>query len=190
VPTAATIDLPQPSALSPAFEQECVQFFAEVVQAFGVPKSVGQIYGLLYASPEPLSFSAIMERLEISKGSVSQGLQLLRTLGAIHEAPADSPSGIANGESPMPSRQVRGMAYAPELGLRKLISGVLHEQVTPLAAMSAARLPRLRALAEAAGAEGEFYLDRVEQLDTWSKRLKTVLPLLSALLGPKPRSKK
>lgn len=186
--TTATIDLPQPSALSPAFAQECEQFFAEVVQAFGVPKSVGQIYGLLYASPEPLSFSDIVERLEISKGSVSQGLQLLRSLGAIHEAEAKSE--ISDPEFQMPSRGSRGTAYVPELRLRKLISGVLQEQVTPLAAMSATRLPRLRALAEAAGEESEFYLDRVEQLDTWSKRLKTVLPLLSALLGPKPRSKK
>ena len=63
-------------------------FFAEIVQLFGIPKSVGQIYGLLYASPKPLGFTAIVERLEISKGSASQGLQLLRSLGAINEAEA------------------------------------------------------------------------------------------------------
>ena len=65
-----------------AFEGECVAFFAEIVQLFGIPKSVGQIYGLLYASYQPLGFTSIVERLEISKGSASQGLHLLRTLGA------------------------------------------------------------------------------------------------------------
>jgi DNA-binding transcriptional ArsR family regulator len=65
-----------------------VAFFSEVVQVFGVSKSVGQIYGLLYSSREPLSFSDIVERLEISKGSASQGLQLLRSLGAVKVAEA------------------------------------------------------------------------------------------------------
>ena len=63
-----------------------MDMFADIVSALGIPKSIGQIYGLLYASATPLSFSDIVERLEISKGSVSQGLQLLRSLGAINVA--------------------------------------------------------------------------------------------------------
>ena len=65
------------------FQIQCAEMFAELVQIFGVPKSVGQIYGVLYATPEPLSFSDIVEQLNISKGSASQGLQLLRSLGAV-----------------------------------------------------------------------------------------------------------
>src|SRR5688572_16073888 len=65
------------------FERECSQLFGEIVEVLGVPHSVGQIYGVLFASPKPLSFSDIIKQLEISKGSASQGLQLLRTLGAI-----------------------------------------------------------------------------------------------------------
>ena len=177
------------SARSQAFESECVSFFADAVQLFGVPKSVGQIYGLLYATPAPLTLSDIVERLEISKGSASQGLQLLRSLGAIHEA-ADLPSSISNSESQMPARQPRGTAYVPELGLRKLIGGVLREQVAPLASSSEVRLARLQALAiEADGADGEFFSDRVDRLNTWRKRLKTVLPALNLLLGSKSRAK-
>jgi len=164
-----------------------VGFFADAVQLFGVPKSVGQIYGLLYATPAPLTLSDIVERLEISKGSASQGLQLLRSLGAIQEAPAGSPVDISNPES---ARGSRGTAYVPELGLRTLIGGVLREQVAPLAASSDARLARLQALAtEADGADGEFFSDRVDQLNTWRKRLKTVLPALNLLLGSKSRAK-
>ena len=179
----------QSAARSIPFEQECVSFFADVVQVFGVPKSVGQIYGLLYATAEPLTLMDIVARLEISKGSVSQGLQLLRTLGAIHEAAVKSE--ISDNEFRMQSRQGRGTAYVPELGLRKLIGGVLREQVAPLASTSDERLKRMTALAMVAGGgTSGFYSDRAEQLNTWRKRLRTVLPALSLLLGSKSRAKK
>lgn len=163
-------------AASPSFEQECVLFFAEIVQLFGVPKSVGQIYGILYASPEPLSFSDIVERLNISKGSASQGLQLLRSLGAIVEA-------AQNGRA----SDIRGVAYESELSLRQLVTGVLRERIAPMAAAGADRLRRLKMLAEEAPANSKFYLGRAKQLETWRKRLTTVMPLLTALLGPKKR---
>jgi len=160
------------------------------MQVFGVPKSVGQIYGLLYASPVPLSFSDIVERLEISKGSASQGLQLLRSLGAINEAgvikearngrPEVDPS-LPRSLTPSPSTRT---AYVPELSLRRLVSGILQEQVKPLTAGSD-RLARLRELAEQGGEGSNFYLDRVKQLETWRRKFKTVFPVLSALLGPK-----
>ncbi len=178
----------KPAARNIPFEQECVAFFADAVQVFGVPKSVGQIYGLLYATAEPLTLADIVARLEVSKGSVSQGLQLLRTLGAIHEAAVDSPSDISNSE---PQSRSRAVAYVPELGLRKLIGGVLREQVAPLASTSDERLKRMTGLAMATdGGSSDFYLDRAEQLNTWRKRLKTVLPALNLLLGSKSRAKK
>jgi len=179
----------QTSPRSIPFEQECVSFFADVVQSFGVPKSVGQIYGLLYATAEPLTLADIVARLGISKGSVSQGLQLLRTLGAIHDAAGKSEN--SDNEVQMPSRQGRGTAYVPELGLRKLIGGVLREQVAPLASTSDERLKRMTTLAMVVGGDTNgFYLDRAEQLNTWRKRLKTVLPALNLLLGSKSSAKK
>ena len=172
--------------LAGSFQRECVLFFEEVVQVFGVPKSVGQIYGLLYASPTPLSFTDIVERLEISKGSASQGLQLLRSLGAINVAdPVGNESVISNAASQIVMRASRSVTYEPELSLRRLVSGVLQERIAPLAATSAERLERLRKLAEQDGREDDFYLDRAKQLSTWRRRLKTVLPVLGALLGPK-----
>lgn len=175
------------TATCSAFEHECVGFFAEIVQLFGVPKSVGQIYGLLYASPGPLGFTEILERLEISKGSVSQGLQLLRSLGAINEVARSSQ--ISNSSSEI-RREARGVAYEPELSLRQLVTGVLRERIAPMASTGTDRLKRLKELAGQQPANTEFYLERVGQLTTWSKRFTTVMPLLTALLGPKKRSKK
>lgn len=153
-----------------------MSFFSDVVQLFGVPKSVGQIYGLLYASPAPLGFPDIVERLEISKGSASQGLQLLRSLGAINEA-EDKRNGS------------RGVAFEPELSLRQLVTGVLRERIAPMASTGADSLKRLKDLAERAPENTKFYLERAKQLETWRKRFTTVMPLLTALLGPKKKSK-
>jgi DNA-binding transcriptional regulator GbsR (MarR family) len=164
----------QRSPIADEFSRECVEFFSEAVQLFGlVPPSVGQIYGLLYASPKPLSFSDIFERLDISKGSASQGLNLLRWVGAVHAvAPVDS-----NG---------RREYFSPELSLRKLLRGVLDERLSPLAGKSAERLALLRELADGArGRERKFRLSRVQQLEIWRRRLKTVVPVLGTLLGPK-----
>ena len=203
-----------PPSLSPSpslslFTRECAAFFSEAVQVFGVPKSVGQIYGLLYASPEPLSFSDIVERLDISKGSASQGLQLLRSLGAINVANARGQAQRAKVEAgpaeakrqapflplaprlspialgPLPPEASRREYYAPELSLRRLVSGVMQERISPLAATDTDRLGRLRELAKSDGEASDFYLDRVRQLETWRRRLRAVLPVLIMLLGPK-----
>ena len=156
------------------------------VQVFGIPKSVRQIYGLLYASPQPLGLSAITEILAISKGSASQGLQLLRSLGAIHEAAPSSatPTFDLNRTGAVTPGASRGVAYEPELSLRQLVTGILRERIAPSASAGADRLKHLRQLAGQSPAHAAFYLDRVSQLSTWSKRFTTVLPLLSALLGP------
>jgi len=71
------------------------------------------------------------------------------------------------------------------LSLRRLVSGLLQERITPLAAAGTDRLGRLRELAKSDGEASDFYLDRVRQLEAWRRRLKAVLPVLTMLLGPK-----
>ena len=181
-PSVKTISAPS----STAFECECVGFFAEIVQVFGVPRSVGQIYGLLYASPVPLSFSDIFERLDMSKGSASQGLQLLRSLGAINiAAPFECTSRGEDITRVGGSQAKRNVTYEPELSLRRLVSGVLHERIAPLTAANTDRLASLRKLALLDEEQNDFYLDRIKQLENWRRQLKSLLPMLSMLLGPK-----
>jgi DNA-binding transcriptional ArsR family regulator len=161
-----------------------VAFFSEVVQVAGVPKSVGQIYGLLYSSREPLSFSDIVERLEISKGSASQGLQLLRSLGAVKVAEAkqhavdgrrdsgstDAKPGACSAEPagaashphchPHFHSQSQGgaphrVAYEPELSLRRLVGGLLRERLDPLLTKGKTRFECLRMAAQVAESDAQ-----------------------------------
>lgn len=163
--------LAQGGDVSPAFERECVTFFAELMDALGVPRSYGQIYGLLFASPRPLSFTDIVERLDISRGSASQGLQALRALGAVQKVGTDTD---------------RRELFEPELRLRQLIGGLLREKVDPIISGGAARMKTLRAHAEAAPTEAgrEFSLERLRKLDNWRRQTGLLLPLLKTILGP------
>jgi DNA-binding transcriptional regulator GbsR (MarR family) len=152
------------------FAGECVEFFADLVQAMGGPRSLGQIYGLLFASPSPLSFGDIVLQLKISKGSASQGLRLLYNLGAVGRSE---------------SRDGRREEYTAEMGLRPLVAGVLRRRVEPLLDGSAHRLMRLRELSVLADRQTgtEFTLRRVDQLEQWRRQIKLLLPLLKSLMG-------
>ena len=167
---------PSNGALSP-FESECTAFFTDIVQVLGVPKSVGQIYGLLFASPQPLGFTDIVEKLAISKGSASQGLQLLRTLGAVQSVESNS--------STTPAAGSRRELFVPELGLRRLVGGVLREKIEPLVGEGANRIHRLETAA-AVGTDAptrKFSGNRVKQIQTWRRQMGLLLPLLKTLLA-------
>jgi len=157
--------------VSPAFREECVQFFGDLVQVFGLGRSLGQIYGLLFASPRPLSFTDIADALDISRGSTSQGLNFLRELGAVRTVASENEQ-----------RQL----FEPELHLRKLIGGVLKERVDPVVQQSGTGLKKLReAVAAAPTAAGkEFSEKQLKRLENWRRQMRLLLPILQTILGP------
>jgi len=64
---------------------ELIEACGRICQVFGLPRSLGQIYGLLYLAPEPLSLDAIAELLGISKASASTGTRQLAAWGGIRQ---------------------------------------------------------------------------------------------------------
>jgi len=174
-------------AASPSFEQECVALFSGFLHVLGLPKSVGSIYGLLFASPVPLCFADIVDKLEFSKGSVSQGLTFLRQSGAVK--PVDGVSEDRGRRTEDGRRATARREYfEPELGLRRLASGLLQEKIQPMSRASRAALGRLRAQAsEARGVHKEFQMERIRQLETWNRQLGRILPVVKTLLAVSPR---
>ncbi|MFM8469711.1 MAG: GbsR/MarR family transcriptional regulator [Limisphaerales bacterium] len=157
-----------PTGLAP-LEAEAVDLFVGLAQVVGLPKSIGQIYGLLYISAVPLSLDEIVERLDISKGSASQGLKFLRQTGAVQICEQNG------------SRCDR---YEAETGLRALATGFLKEQIEPHLESGEDRLDRLKRLAaDAPAAERAHVLQRVKQLENWHRRAASLLPLLIRVLG-------
>jgi DNA-binding transcriptional regulator GbsR (MarR family) len=151
-------------------ERQVVDFFVDGVRVLGLPRSIGEIYGLLFISPAPLALDDLVLRLGISKGSASQGLRALKGLGAVREA-----RGVSD----------RRTYYEPAVELKRLVGGFIREQVLPHLESGQEKINRL---ALAAGAEKdparrEFFCDRVDRLDHWIGRSGKVLPMLQKLLG-------
>src|SRR5437870_12186876 len=74
--------LPSAVALSP-LEVEIIDFFVQISRVLGQPRSLAELYGLLFISARPLAMDDLIERLQMSKGSASQGLRFLRNVGAV-----------------------------------------------------------------------------------------------------------
>ena len=63
--------------------QEMVEIGGRLCQQLGLPRSTGQIFGLLYFSTEPVTLDQISSILKISKASVSTGSRQLAAWGVI-----------------------------------------------------------------------------------------------------------
>ncbi len=58
----------------------------QLASYFGFSKVMGQLYGALLLSPDPLSLDDLMDRLGISKASVSTNMRTLEHMGIVREA--------------------------------------------------------------------------------------------------------
>ncbi|WP_221033298.1 GbsR/MarR family transcriptional regulator [Actomonas aquatica] len=153
-----------------AFEDEVIAIFVDMMQTLGLPKSHGEIYGLLYATPEPLSFAEINERLALSKGSVSGGLKALRGIGAVKV--------VAGGED-------RRERFAPELEMRKLVLAYLRERIQPQLEANAARMARLDELLKRAAttpASQKVLQSRLGKLAKWREKASGIIPWVARFL--------
>jgi DNA-binding transcriptional regulator GbsR (MarR family) len=65
------------TALSPLV-RSFVAHFGEMGSRWGINRTVGQIYALIFVAPEPLNADDIAERLEFSRSNVSMGLKELQ----------------------------------------------------------------------------------------------------------------
>lgn len=156
------------SLLDP-IERQVVDIFVDGVRVLGLPRSIGEIYGLLFITPSPLSLDDLVVKLGISKGSASQGLRMLKSLGAIREA-----EGITD----------RRTHFEPAVELKRLVGGFIREQVRPHIESGRSKIKRLEEAIPSVGQDKqEFVKERVERLDQWMRRSRQVLPLLQKILG-------
>ena len=151
-----------------AFESDVVDFFVNAAELLGVPKSLAAIYGIVFASPAPLSFADIEARLDLSKGSVSQGLRALREVGALQEV-----------SKPEDSAEL----FIPDLEMRRLIGRYLEGRIDPQLQSGKARLAELDAkLIGLPAMESKQLGPRFKKLQRWHTRTRALLPLIRTFL--------
>lgn len=153
-----------------SLERQVIDVFVDAVKVIGLPKSLGEIYGLLFFSPNALSLDDVVRKLRLSKGSASQGLRMLRELGAVKEAEA-------NGS--------RRTLYEPDVDLKRLVGGFIREQVRPHLESGKGKVVKLikHAGTEENEALQKFYKRRLKKLDSWVSRGRVVLPIIQRMLG-------
>ncbi|MCF7863927.1 MAG: hypothetical protein K9L89_03960 [Kiritimatiellales bacterium] len=150
-------------------EREVIEMFVRMADVLNLPRSVGEIYGLLFVSPMPLCLDDCRIRLNISKGSTSQGLKILRSFGAIRTTylPDD-----------------RKDYYLAETSLRKIASGFASEQIQPHVHNGKEHIARVRELlAQHDGADKAMLQEKIDLLANWQKRAGQTLPLILKLIG-------
>ncbi len=150
-------------------EVELADFFVRMAGILGVPRSVAEIYSLLYAASAPLDFDQIQGRLGMSKGSVSQGLKFLRD----HEMVL---SVKAKGD--------RRERWQPTPSLAASLVTLLRSQVLPALELAQPSLQRVLEGAQKKGASPEV-IERLGRLNRWNARALELFPLL---LPPPPGS--
>ncbi len=154
-----------------ACESEMVAFFVDAVELLGVPKSVAAIYGIIFASTKPLSFSEIENRLTISKGSVSQGLKALRDVGAVKES-------VGSDEGSRPVQR-----YEPDMELRKLIKHFLETRIQSQLEGGSSRLKKIEeSVAKVPEDVRGILQNRTKYLAGWHKKARALLPLIRSAL--------
>ena len=153
---------------SRALEIESIDFFVRMMSILGMPRSVGEIYGLLYFSDIPLPMEQIVNRLDISLGSASQGLKTLRSLKAVRTTyiPGD-----------------RRDHYLAETEFRRLFANFIKEEIMPHMESAKERIQRMEdSLSRTDEPTDEFYQIRIEKLKKLTRAGGRLLPALAGLL--------
>jgi DNA-binding transcriptional regulator GbsR (MarR family) len=136
--------------------------FINFLRLIGLPKSVGEIYGLLFVAPRPMAMDQIMERLDISLGAASQGLKLLRSFGAVRV---------------VYERGDRRDHYVADLELSRFATAFIKDELQPRIDTAVERIKRMEeALVELPAKERKATKERIERLKHWLDKGQKMIP--------------
>ena len=146
-----------------------IGLFVQLSRIIGVPRSYAELYALLFLSPQSLTMDEMIQRLGISKGSASQGLNFLRKAGAIRMAH-------------QPGR--RAAQYEAVAELRHLAAGFLQDQILPQVEDSQDRLDQIaRMVAKLPAKERTEASRKITMLQSWGRQTRQFLPMVVEMMG-------
>lgn len=167
MPALAEAPRPKASSLSD-LEVESIEMFINFLRLLGWPKSVGEIYGLLFVSAQPLAMDDIMTRTGMSLGAASQGLKLLREFGAVrtvYTPGARKDHYVASGE------------------LSRFATSYIEEELLPRMRTAQERIQRMeKMMAALPEHERQLPAERIDRLNYWLGKGEKVVPWLVKFL--------
>ncbi len=154
--------------------RDLIEAGGRLYQILGLPRSTGQIYGLLYLSTKPLSLDDMVTMLGISKASASTGTRLLTSWGAIRQVW-------------IPGDRRDYFEAAAEVG--KLIKGCFTDRIKPRLASTQNRLELMTDSLDneleqgvLTSAEHKICVDRLKSLARLQKKILQLAPLAEKLI--------
>lgn len=128
---------------------------------FGYSKVIGQLYGALLLSPEALSLDDLMQRLSISKASVSMNMRTLEHMGMVRQVWLRGKSG-------------RRKYYEAETDFVQIISNMLSGRemrdvdraLTVIEENTELLNTSMETMAEADQEQAKLYMERMAQMET------------------------
>ncbi|MCD8481572.1 MAG: hypothetical protein LR015_02170 [Verrucomicrobia bacterium] len=143
-----------------------MEYFVRIAQAFSLPRSLGELFGYLFAQAEPVSFDHIFAALGQSKGSVSMGLRTLQRLQAVRT------------EYKVGDRRTY---YVAETSLRRLLGGIMEDTILPQLRTSNESLNLIEQQIDTTSnpTDKAILQDRLKRLRHWTEKSQTALTLLN-----------
>lgn len=149
-------DLPSTTSARTLSEAELamIENWVQLSDSLGLPRSLAQMYGLIFASKHPVSAQDCVDALKISRSSAGQGLKALRDIGAIRPA------------FELGARR-EAFVIEPDLGL--VIQGLLKGRIVPAFDTF---FSRIEPLEQALNPQKDaFLVGRIQKLHRWRTKL-------------------
>jgi DNA-binding transcriptional regulator GbsR (MarR family) len=146
---------------------EIIDICVQGARAFGVSRSLGEIFGLMFCSRRPLNFDDVVRSLGLSSGSASLGLRRMCRLGVIRSCYV---------------ARDRRVYYVLETSLRSLAIALLQENIMVQLSLAEQQIQRLRTRLNDDSEASLHLAPRVDLLANWNAQFRGALkPLLEAL---------
>jgi len=154
------------------FLSQFIALAGDVAEMVSFNRSLGQLYGLLYISTQPMSLDEIATTCKMSKGNASIHLRILEDWNAVHR-------------SSQPG--TRKDYYAANLDVKSIVSQRFQEGLSKRLNLVRKRMAALKTdptLAEhLKQPRNAHWTERMEKAEVLMGRIEKALPLLKQLIG-------
>jgi len=148
-------------------ELEVIDVCVRSAQAFGISRSFGEIFGLIFFAARPVNFDRVVHALGISSGSASHGLRRMCQLGVIRSCYV---------------ARDRRVHYELKASLRGLVGALIEDNLLVPLGMADEQIDRLRSRLDNESADDRDLLSRIDLLSTWNAEFRAALrPMMDAL---------
>lgn len=151
---------------------EMIDAGGRTVQTFGLNRLLGQLYTLLYLSPEPLSLDEMAAELSVSKASISIACRQLAAWGALRQ---------------VWQRGDRKDYYTAERDFKAILNGGILESLRKKLDSAQRQIERSLSMLEASGADGDqgkYIQERLKEAEKFRSRMQRLIdnPLVRKVL--------